>query len=90
MTQFEIAQEEVRQGSLQTPSVSTAAGSIDYFSYQLAVHHFNLKLMSKGMTCKGIKFTDIKKYYGLKGRTAKDCLLQYEEIMNQYKLSITK
>lgn len=85
MTKFEQAQVQVKQGELKTPKVSTAHGSVDYFSYQLAVHHFNLKLMSRGMTCKGIKFKDIKDYYGLKGRTAKDCLVQYEQIMQDYK-----
>ena len=32
--------------------------------------------------------SDIKKYYGLKGRSAKDCLGQFEKIMNDYKESI--
>ena len=59
--------------------------NINYFGYQLATHHFNMKLMAKGMTFRGIKFTDIKKYYGLKGRSAKDCLEQFEKIMNDYK-----
>jgi hypothetical protein len=90
MTQFEEAQEQVRQGLLKAPNVSTAEGNIDYFGYQLAVHHFNMKLMAKGMKFRGIKFTDIKKYYGLKGKSAKDCLLQFEEVMEKYKLSITK
>jgi len=49
-----------------------------------------MKLMAKGMKFRGIKFTDIKKYYGLKGKSAKDCLLQFEEVMEKYKLSITK
>jgi hypothetical protein len=43
-----------------------------------------MKLMAKGMTFKGIKFSDIKRYYGLKGRSAKDCLPQFEEVMNKY------
>ncbi len=78
MTQFEQALASARQGNLQTPSVSMGNNAIDYFTYQLSVHHFNLKIMAKGMTFKGITFTQIKKYYGLKGRGAKDCLTQFE------------
>jgi len=85
MTQFEQAQEQVKGGKLKTPSVSANGGRVDYFSYQLATHHFNLKLMARGMTFRGIKFSDIKKYYGLKGKGAKDCLVQFEEIMAEYK-----
>lgn len=90
MTQFEQAQEQVKQGQLKTPTVSTGEGQVDYFGYQLAVHHFNLKLMAKGMKFRGITFSAIKKYYGLKGKGAKDCLAQFEEIMQKYQLSLTK
>jgi len=85
MTQFEQAQQQVREGSLQAPTVSTAQGEVNYFGYQLAVHHFNLKLMAKGMSCRGITFTQIKNYYGLKGRSAKDVLDQFQVIMDAYK-----
>ena len=85
MTQFEIAKQQVAEGKLQTPSVSYSGKNIDYFGYQLAVHQFNLKIMASGMLCRGIKFTDIKKYYGLKGRSAKDCLEQFQKIMDDYK-----
>ena len=84
-TNFELAQEQVAAGSLKAPSVSYGAKAVDYFGYQLAVHHFNLKLMAKGMTFRGIKFSGIKKYYGLKGRSAKDCLPQFEAIQAEYK-----
>jgi hypothetical protein len=90
MTQFEQAQQAVKEGKLNTPSVSTAQGNIDYFGYQLAVHKFNLSLMAKGMTCRGIKFTQIKKYYGLKGRTAKDCLPQFLELIAKYEAEFKK
>jgi hypothetical protein len=46
--------------------------------------------MAKGMTCRGIKFTDIKKYYGLKGRSAKDCLPQFLEIIAKYDAELKK
>jgi hypothetical protein len=64
------------------------ASSLDYFGYQLSVHNFNLKIMANGMKFKGITFTQIKKYYGLKGKSAKDCLAQFEQIMNDYKKGV--
>ena len=85
MTQFEQAILDVEAGKLKTPTVATSEGNVDYFGYQLAVHHFNLKLMSKGLQCRGIKLKDLKAYYGLKGRTAGDCLPQYEAVMERYK-----
>lgn len=88
MTPFEKAQEDVKNGNLNAPQVSASGKQIDYFGYQLSVHKFNLSLMAKGMTFKGIKFTDIKKYYGLKGRSAKECLPQFLEIMENYKKAL--
>ena len=85
MTKFEQAVLAVESGTLKTPTVATSEGNIDYFGYQLAVHHFNLKLMSKGIQSRGIKLKDLKAYYGLKGRTAADCLPQYEALMERYK-----
>ena len=85
LTPFEIAQQQVRDKELATPSVSAGGKKIDYFGYQLAVHKFNLGVMASGMIFKGIKFKDIKWYYGLKGRSAKDCIVQFDEIFEQYK-----
>ena len=85
MTQFEQAQEQVKQGTLKTPSVSAGANNIDYFGYQLSVHIYNLKIMGAGMKFRGITFSQIKKYYGLKGRSAKDCVPQLEQIFTEYK-----
>ena len=83
-TPFEQAQAQVNAGQLQTPSVSSGGKKINYFGYQLAVHKFNLSIMSKGITCRGIKLKDLKNYYGLKGKTASDCLPQFLEIMDNY------
>lgn len=88
MTQFEQAQKDVKEKNSQTPNVSVGGKQIDYFGYQLSVHKFNLSIMVSGMSCRGIKFTDIKKYYGLKGRTAKDCLPQFIQIMEDYKKAL--
>jgi hypothetical protein len=88
MTPFETAQQQVKDKQLQTPSVSVGAKPIDYFGYQLATHKFNLSLMAKGMGFRGITFTQIKKYYGLKGRSAADCLPQFEQIVADYKAKL--
>ncbi len=92
MTQFEIAKQQVAEGKLQPPSVGmgteNGVKNIDYFGYQLAVHKMNLSIMAAGMLCRGITFTQIKKYYGLKGRSAKDCLGQFEKIMDDYKAEL--
>ncbi len=88
MTPFEQAQADVKNGKLQAPQVSTKDGQIDYFGYQLATHKFNLSLMAKGMTFRGIKFSQLKKYYGLKGRSAAECLPQFLEIMENYKKAL--
>ena len=85
MTQFEQALQQAKAGQLQTPTVSTTQGNVDYFGYQLAVHKFNLSLMAKGIGCRGVKLKDLKAYYGLKGRTAGDCLAQFEWLVEGYK-----
>ena len=85
MTPFQQAVLQVEGNQLQAPEVHYGGKQIDYFGYQLAVHHFNLKIMSRGMKCRGIKLKDMKQYYGLKGRTAADCLPQFEAVMNAYR-----
>ena len=84
MTPFQQAVLAASEGKLKTPSVSTSEGNINYFGYQLAVHKFNLSLMAKGIGSRGIKLKDLKQYYGLKGRTAADCLPQFIQIMDEY------
>lgn len=84
MTQFEEAKRKVLSGELTAPKVSVGTKNVPYFRYQLAVHKFNLSIMSSGMTCRGIKLKDLKNYYGLKGKTAKDCLPQFLQIMADY------
>ena len=88
MTPFQQALIQASEGKLQTPTVSTANGNIDYFGYQLAVHKYNLGIMAAGMQCRGITFTQIKKYYGLKGRTAKDVLGQMDQLISAYKQAL--
>ena len=88
MTPFQQALIAASEGKLQTPTVGTSSGNIDYFGYQLAVHKYNLSLMAVGMKFRGITFTQIKKYYGLTGRTAKECLPQLEQLISAYKMAL--
>ena len=88
LTPFETALLQAAEGKLQTPYVGMGDQQVDYFGYQLAVHKYNLRIMAAGMLCRGVKLKDIKWYYGLKGRTAKDCLEQFETIVNNYKTSV--
>ena len=85
MTPFESAVESVKQGKTKAPSVMLGNGQVNYFQYQLSVHCMNLKGMALGLQFRGIKFSEIKKYYGLSGRSAKDCLPQLEKIKNEFK-----
>ena len=85
MTAFEQAQEDVANQKTITPTVNLGSKVVDYFGYQLATHKFNLKLMSLGLSFREIKFSDIKKYYGLKGKTAKLCLPELLVIIETYK-----
>lgn len=84
MTQFEQAVLAVEAGRLNTPSVNFEGKAVDYFKYQLAVHHFNLKLMARGLQCRGIKLKDLKAYYGLTAKSAANCLKQYEAVMERF------
>jgi hypothetical protein len=88
MTQFEMAIAQAEMGNLETPIVSTSKGNVDYFWYQLSVHHFNLKILAKGMKFRNVKLSDLKNYYGLKGRSAADCLNQFESIIAFYRLKM--
>ena len=83
MTPFEQALQQAQAGTLQTPTVSTSNGNINYFKYQLATHKFYLSLMAKGIQNRQVKLKDLKWYYGLKGRTAADCLPQFLQLMEQ-------
>jgi len=88
MTNFEKALQQAREGKLQTPSVMNGDQPVDYFLYQLACHKYALSILSIGMKMRGVKLTDMKKYYGLKGRSAAECLPQLEKILADYKTSL--
>ena len=84
-TQFEQAVASARSGKLQTPKVFSGDKEIDYFGYQLNTHIFQMKILAKGMTFKGITAKQIKDYYGLTARSNKDALAQLEKVQEKYK-----
>jgi hypothetical protein len=84
MTQFQQTMLAVENGTMQVPTVSTTEGTIPFAGYQLAVHVYALRIMAAGMKMRGVTFTQIKKYYGLTGRTAKDCVPELQKIQKLY------
>jgi hypothetical protein len=70
MTPFEKQCEQIKNGTVKPPIVSDGNKSIDFGLYQLITHHFNSKILALGMQIRGVKISDIKKFYGLKGNTA--------------------
>ena len=85
MTQFQQTMLATENGTMQVPTVSTSEGSIPFAGYQLATHIYALKIMALGMKMRGVTFTQIKKYYGLTGKSAKECVSQLEQILKTYK-----
>lgn len=83
-TKFERAIDSARRGVV-TPMTYDGKRRVDYFEFQLMEHKRILTLMAGGLFQRGVKFTDIRSYYGLKGRSAKDCLPQLEAIHKAYK-----
>jgi hypothetical protein len=69
---------------MQVPTVSTSEGSIPFAGYQLAVHVYALRIMALGMKMRGVTFTQIKKYYGLRGKSAKECVPELQKIQKIY------
>ena len=85
MTQFQQSMLATEEGSKQVPTVIYEGREIPYAGYQLAVHIYALKIMALGMKMRGITFTQIKKFYGLPGKSAKECIPQLEQIQNTYR-----
>lgn len=85
MTPHQTAVQQIEAGELKVPKVTTGQGEVPFTGYQLAVHVYALKIMGMGMKMRGVSFQQIKTYYGLKGRSAKECVPQLEAILEDYK-----
>lgn len=88
MTKFEQAQLDLAAGKITAPVVTNGTKQVDYFHFQLANHKYALSILAAGMTMRNVKLKGLKAYYGLKGKTAKDCLPQFEAIHKAYKEKI--
>lgn len=84
LTPFEATLQRLEAGTQKAPSVNFEGKNVNPVAYSMIVHKFNLSIMSKGMKCRGITFTQIKKFYGLKGRTAADVLPQFIALMEKH------
>jgi hypothetical protein len=85
MTQFQQTLLATENGTMQVPTVQTEGGTIPFAGYQLATHIYALKIMAAGMKMRGVTFSQIKKFYGLTGKSAKDCIPQLQQIQNSYR-----
>jgi len=84
MTQFQQSMLATENGTQQVPTVVFEGNEIPFAGYQLAAHVYALKIMGLGMKMRGITFTQIKKYYGLRGKSAKECLPELQKIQKIY------
>ena len=85
MTQFQQSMLATEEGSQRVPTVIFEGKEIPFAGYQLAAHIYALKIMGLGMKMRGITFTQIKKYYGLSGKSAKECVPQLQAIQEKYR-----
>jgi hypothetical protein len=89
-TPFELAKKQVYAGKLKAPSVSAGTDKgiiqVPYFRYQLACHKMAISLLSKGMKMSrnAPPLKHYKEYYGLKGKTAALCLVEFQKIFDDY------
>lgn len=75
MTPFEEVLAKLELGTITAPSVNFDGKDINPVRYQLIGTKFQLGLASKNIIPhRGWKLKNIKAYYGLKGKTASDCL----------------
>jgi hypothetical protein len=84
MTQFQQSMLATEEGSQRVPTVIYEGKEIPFAGYQLAVHIYALKIMALGMKMRGVTFTQIKKYYGLRGKSAKECVPELQKIQKIY------
>ena len=82
---FNQLKSQVEAGTAKVPTVSVNGGEISFLAYQLSVHVYALGMMSLGMKYPGVTFKEIKEYYGLQGRSAKDCIDQLKTIRDNFR-----
>ena len=82
MTPFEKQKNDEMKGLVKYPAVSVGEKRVYYWQYNLSVAKFNLGLMKSGMKVKGMRLKDYKTFFGIKGRSAKDCYEELEIIVN--------
>lgn len=85
MTQFQQSMLATESGKQQVPTVTFEGKQIPFAGYQLATHIYALKIMALGMKMRGVTFSQIKKFYGLKGKSAKECLPQLQQLQEMYR-----
>ena len=84
LTPFETVKQQLADGTRKAPIITGPNGPINPIVYELATHKFYLSLMVKGMQNRQVKLSDLKKFYGLKGRTAADIYPAFMEIFNAH------
>jgi len=96
-TQFELAKKAVYEGNIKAPSVSVGTNdrgiiNVPYFRYQLACHKMAISLLSKGMKMSrnAPPLKHYKEYYGLKGKTAALCLVEFQKIFDDYEKELVE
>jgi hypothetical protein len=87
MTPYQKALAAVQNGTANPPKVYYGTKQIDFLSYQFAAHKFALSVMANGMKLRGMKLSQLKNYYGIQGRTAKDVMEKFIPIMDEYMAS---
>lgn len=82
MTPFQLAVRAVSQDELKVPVVTVGDGkTVPYFHYTLTTHRSSLKLLAAGITFRTVKLKDLKTYYGLRSRSAADCLTEFDQVV---------
>jgi hypothetical protein len=76
LTPFEEAVQAVANGEINTPTVSVGSKNVDYFRFQFASHMFYMGIFASGMKARNISLKTLKTYYGLRSKSAMDCLAE--------------
>jgi len=83
-TPFEKAVAAAIDGTLQAPVIIRGAAQLDPLRFQLAMHKGLLRLAALGIKMKAYRLSDIKVYYGYKGRSAAEVLKEHLSLMEDF------